>query len=116
MHECPDCGTACCCDQDDLWTEDNLACRCNCQWARDQGWDDDGHEPGCVLGSACLNAEPDHFGFECFGADDAPPEPTRPGWRQRLTRRLVDALAAEARRRRSARLGALAMASLVGRR
>lgn len=39
-----------------------------------------------------------------------------PRWTTRLTRRLIDALAAEARRRRASGLNALAVASLVGRR
>jgi len=79
MHECPECSQACCCDQDDLWTEDNSACRCDCEWARDQGWDDigdavedyEGADDGCCLGSACLNPHPDHFAYECFSAEMA---------------------------------------------
>lgn len=26
MHECPDCGQACCCDGEDTWFENNLDC------------------------------------------------------------------------------------------
>jgi hypothetical protein len=104
MHECPNCSQACACDQDDLWTEDNSACRCDCEWARDQGWDDSGHDPfedaetvGCVLGERCLCPHPYHFPEECFDAETARAAQTVPGWRQRIARCLAEALAAVSR-------------------
>lgn len=101
MHECPDCSQACACDQDDLWTEDNSACRCDCEWARDQGWDDTGHyeedeQPGCVLGAACLCPHEPHYPDECFDEEMARAyhEEEHLTWRQRIARRLAEALAA----------------------
>jgi hypothetical protein len=75
MHECPECYQTCTCDCDDLWTDQNDGCRCDCSWARDQGWDyddlGDDIEQGCVLGNACLHPDPYHLSSECFDEEIA---------------------------------------------
>lgn len=45
MHECPDCGQACDCDGEDVWSDYGaLSCRHNCEddWSDDDAeWDAD---------------------------------------------------------------------------
>ncbi len=43
MHECPDCGQACACDQDDLWQPAPEDCECGC-WGEDH-WGADEMDP-----------------------------------------------------------------------
>lgn len=42
MHECPDCGQACCCDGEDTWLESNSgSCECDCWNDKLESGDDD---------------------------------------------------------------------------
>lgn len=41
MHECPDCGQACDCDGEDVWTDYNRNCAHICKEDDDDFYDDD---------------------------------------------------------------------------
>lgn len=68
MHECPDCGMACDCDCDDLWSDvppKDCACLCEDEQADEDvwGWTDDfDREPMMPCGSP----------GSCTGCEDAP--------------------------------------------
>ena len=40
MHECPECGQACCCDGEDTWFDEYTECECDC-WKEDDALDYD---------------------------------------------------------------------------
>ena len=53
MHECPECGSACSCDIDDMWWEDVDECDHRCPREPDEDFDDESMDDGPLEDDCC---------------------------------------------------------------
>lgn len=99
-YDCPDCGPECDCDGFERYEPDHDEERL--------------HEQGCCMGTECLHPDPYHLAYECFDAEMARAyHEEHLTWRQRIARRLAEALDRDARGRKAFACAALATASIM---